>query len=53
MAGIFFLKFFYRQVLFLFRIPGEAQKIDRIIEKFSHSYYSQNSTDTVFHTLGK
>lgn len=26
-----------------FRLPGEAQKIDRVLERFAHSYYAQNS----------
>lgn len=29
-----------------FRLPGEAQKIDRIVESFANSYFAQNQPDT-------
>ena len=32
-----------RQFLAGFRLPGEAQKIDRIMEAFAAKYYSQYS----------
>ena len=31
-----------RRYLLTFRLPGEAQKIDRIIETFATAFYSQN-----------
>jgi brefeldin A-inhibited guanine nucleotide-exchange protein len=31
-----------RLLLFCFRLPGEAQKIERILEKFASHYCSQN-----------
>ena len=31
-----------RHMLQHFRLPGEAQQIDRILEKFSQSYHNQN-----------
>jgi brefeldin A-inhibited guanine nucleotide-exchange protein len=31
-----------RKFLYDFRLPGEGQKIDRIIEKFAERYYAQN-----------
>ena len=31
-----------RQLLYAFRLPGEAQKIDRIIEKFAERYCANN-----------
>lgn len=31
-----------RQFLWSFRLPGEAQKIDRMMEKFAHRYCQQN-----------
>lgn len=42
-----------RQFLWSFRLPGEAQKIDRMMEKFAARYCSQNSnvfsnTDTCY-----
>ena len=39
-----------RTFLSKFRLPGEAQKIDRIMEKFAHRYYEQNIKDNVFPT---
>jgi len=32
-----------RQLLYCFRIPGEAQKIDRILEKFANEYFKHNN----------
>lgn len=32
-----------RKYLSKFRLPGEAQKIDRLMEIFAHRYYAQNS----------
>jgi len=41
-------KFLYRRFLQKFRLPGEAQKIDRIMEAFAARYYKQNpKTDKV------
>jgi cytohesin len=42
-----------RATLTTFRLPGEAQQIDRILEKFANCYYSANSdsfssSDTVY-----
>ena len=42
-----------RSLLRTFRLPGEAQQIDRIVEKFAQNYFLQNSgvftnSDTVF-----
>jgi len=34
-----------RKFLGTFRIPGEAQKIDRMMEKFAERYFSQHSGD--------
>ena len=31
-----------RKLLFSFKLPGEAQKIDRIIEKFAEKYMTDN-----------
>lgn len=31
-----------------FRLPGEAQKIDRLMEKFASRYCENNKTDTIF-----
>lgn len=33
-----------RRFLFKFRLPGEAQKIDRLMDKFAVRYYAQNAT---------
>lgn len=38
-----------RQVLYTFRLPGEAQKIDRIIERFANRFFDQNPA-SVFKT---
>ena len=42
-----------RSLLRTFRLPGEAQQIDRIVEKFAQNYFLQNpgvftNSDTVF-----
>ncbi|CAH8627069.1 unnamed protein product [Heterobilharzia americana] len=37
-----------REFLSGFRLPGEAQKIDRIMEKFAARYYACNSTNDLF-----
>ena len=37
-----------RKFLSYFWLPGEAQKIDRMMEKFAERYCSQNDTDGVF-----
>ena len=39
-----------RTFLSKFRLPGEAQKIDRIMEKFAHHYYEQNEKNNIFPT---
>lgn len=31
-----------------FRLPGEAQKIDRMMEKFASRYVESNPTQTIF-----
>lgn len=31
-----------------FRLPGEAQKIDRLMEKFASRYCENNKVDTIF-----
>jgi len=36
------LLLFLRRYLFTFVLPGEAQKIDRIMEAFSERYYECN-----------
>ena len=33
-----------RKLLFRFRLPGEAQQIERIVWEFAQSYYEQNTT---------
>jgi len=33
---------FFRRYLFIFLLPGEAQKIDRIMEAFAQRYYECN-----------
>jgi Sec7-like guanine-nucleotide exchange factor len=35
-----------------FRLPGEAQKIDRIMEAFAKDYYTQNPQLTMFANSG-
>lgn len=40
-----------RRLLGTFRIPGEAQKIDRIMEKFAERYFSHNPS--TFANAGK
>ncbi|PRP85288.1 ankyrin repeat-containing protein [Planoprotostelium fungivorum] len=37
-----------RRFLYRFRLPGEAQKIDRIMEKFAQQYYKNNEAAGVF-----
>jgi brefeldin A-inhibited guanine nucleotide-exchange protein len=37
-----FLDLAIRRLLATFRLPGEAQKIDKIMEKFAERFYSQN-----------
>mmetsp|Transcript_5120 Transcript_5120/g.7216 ORF Transcript_5120/g.7216 Transcript_5120/m.7216 type:complete len:938 (+) Transcript_5120:3-2816(+) len=37
-----------RKFLIHFRLPGEAQKIDRIMEKFAQQYFNANPSTTVF-----
>jgi len=40
---IYFLLFYFsRRYLFTFVLPGEAQKIDRIMESFAQRYYECN-----------
>lgn len=39
----------FRNLLTTFRIPGESQKIYRIVEEFSNAYYKNNPKD-VFDT---
>ena len=39
-----------RTFLGKFRLPGEAQKIDRIMEKFAHRYYEENQHHNIFPT---
>ncbi len=42
-SQIYFLLFcFSRRYLFTFVLPGEAQKIDRIMESFAQRYYECN-----------
>jgi len=41
----------FRKLLEAFRLPGEAQKIDRIMQKFANSYCSANGH--VFASSGK
>ncbi|CAH8653390.1 unnamed protein product [Heterobilharzia americana] len=42
------LRVIYEGILVGFRLPGEAQKIDRIMEKFAARYYACNSTNDLF-----
>lgn len=42
---------FHRAYLKTFRLPGEAQKIDRMMEAFAQRFYSQN-TESVFASSG-
>jgi cytohesin len=37
-----------RRFLLTFRLPGEAQKIDRLMQKFANRYFSQNPSTDVF-----
>lgn len=37
-----------RRFLFTFRLPGEAQKIDRLMQKFAGRYYAQNPNTGIF-----
>lgn len=41
-----------RQMLTHFRLPGEAQKIDRIMNSFAVRFYLQNKTNGVFKSSG-
>jgi Sec7-like guanine-nucleotide exchange factor len=45
------LKSFFRRYLFTFILPGEAQKIDRIMEAFAQRYYECNPH--IYATAGK
>ncbi len=38
-----------REFLRAFKLPGEAQKIDRLVESFSSKYYEQNTTNEINH----
>lgn len=42
-----------RKYLYTFRLPGEAQKIDRMMESFAQRYFEQNPEAGVFQTSGK
>lgn len=49
-----------RQFLWSFRLPGEAQKIDRMMEAFAQRYchcnngvFQSTGTDLVFHSSAK
>eukprot|EP01133_Synstelium_polycarpum_P007226 gene7226-8395_t len=37
-----------RQLLYCFRLPGEAQKIDRIVQKFANQFYQDNIKSGIF-----
>ena len=37
-----------RKFLERFRLPGEAQKIDRLMESFANHFYEQNKDDGTF-----
>ena len=37
-----------RKFLFCFRMPGEAQKIDRCMKNFASHYFSYSQSDNVF-----
>jgi len=37
-----------RRTLYCFRLPGEAQKIDRIVKTFASQYYLSHQSDGVF-----
>jgi len=39
-----------RRFLQKFRLPGEAQKIDRLMRSFATHYYASRGEDSVFHT---
>jgi brefeldin A-inhibited guanine nucleotide-exchange protein len=41
-----------RKFLGQFRIPGEAQKIDALMEKFASKFYSDNSETQLFANAG-
>lgn len=53
---LLFLSFFCRQFLWSFRLPGEAQKIDRMMEAFASRYCQcnpgvfQSTGNTLTHT---
>ena len=36
-----------RRLLATFRLPGEAQKIDRMMEKFAERFFTQNPVSFV------
>lgn len=38
-----------REFLKAFKLPGEAQKIDRLVESFASKYYEQNTTNEINH----
>lgn len=38
-----------REFLKAFKLPGEAQKIDRLVESFASKYYEQNATNEINH----
>ena len=38
-----------REFLKAFKLPGEAQKIDRLVESFASKYYEQNTTTDINH----
>lgn len=38
-----------REFLKAFKLPGEAQKIDRLVESFASKYYKQNATNEINH----
>jgi Sec7-like guanine-nucleotide exchange factor len=58
-SGLFEIEFnslpikmnFFRRYLFTFILPGEAQKIDRIMEAFAQRYYECNPH--IYATAGK
>lgn len=39
-----------RKFLRTFRLPGESQKIDRLMEKFSSHYFAQNPNHNIFNS---
>jgi Sec7-like guanine-nucleotide exchange factor len=51
-VGIIFDIITFRRFLFGFRLPGEAQKIDRVMKNFAAHYYSSHKNEGIFKDEG-